>query len=148
MGIYTNPTRCGSAVLRGAVLAAGAVIGTAGIGGGGLADASGAEAKSRCNRIVAATPGHWTEDSGCDWSTPRGKGPFRVTFSWDIAPSGTNQTACVQAKADANGPWHSAGCGKRGAIGLPAPGNSIGAYRIRVKSMQPFSIAQVRWGGA
>ncbi|WP_242889667.1 hypothetical protein [Actinomadura litoris] len=105
---------------------------------------SGTEAPS-CSRVVTAAPGRWTEDRGCSWSTPRG-GPTRIIFWWNIAPQGTNQTACVEAKAVPNGPWHSAGCGKAGNVGLPAPGNSIGAYQVRVRSTQPFTIAQVRWG--
>ncbi|WUI02820.1 hypothetical protein OHR68_13760 [Spirillospora sp. NBC_00431] len=107
---------------------------------------AGGAAKAGCSRIVIAAPGHWTEDRWCHWGTPPGPGPFKVGFWWNIAVLGTNQTACVEAKADAKGPWTGAGCGKGGKIGLPAPGNSIGGYQVRVRSTQPFSIAEVRWG--
>lgn len=105
-----------------------------------------AEAQSLCTRVVTGTPGHWTEDSGCSWSTPPVQGPSVVGFEWSIAASGSNQTACVEARTTPRSPWKSAGCGKQGTTRLAAPGYSIGAYQVRVMSTQPFSIASVRWG--
>ncbi|MBB1242428.1 hypothetical protein GL263_02385 [Streptomyces durbertensis] len=100
----------------------------------------------RCSGKAVGLPFKWGKVSKtCSrTSAPTEKS---MPVRWSVQ-SGTNQSACVQARmGDDRKPreWQSVGCGKKGDGKIKWDPNTMSMLEVRVKSMSPVHIATVSY---
>ncbi|WP_175411691.1 hypothetical protein [Streptomyces sp. TRM64462] len=106
-------------------------------------------ARALCSGTATGIPYKWGKTSkSCSYTSPSGSWRGYIKVSWSVQ-AGTNQSACVQGRmAQARDPkpkWQSIGCGKSGSGKVSWPKNTASMLEIRVKSMSPVHIANVRY---
>ncbi|MCH0539308.1 hypothetical protein I3F58_06985 [Streptomyces sp. MUM 203J] len=153
--LKTHTVKKGKSVTRMAVLAplvlAPALVatpaGAVGTASEGTAVTMGARAL--CSGTATALPYKWSKTSkSCSYTSPARNWRGYIMVDWSVQ-GGTNQSACVQGRmSSARNPkpkWQSIGCGKNGKGKVSWPANTASMLEIRVKSMNPVHIANVRY---